>query len=193
MPADDRVRSNDPQAGLPSPLPSREPDPKGTIWTREAGRLGGALKHQELVPEGQVFEDQVATTPQRRHGQTNKQHEPGSHAVEDARQFPSIPLSLGAPKLSHCPCSPVPASPCESRATLHGWWRLDRTEISGFVSQSFPHLPPTGPQWTMHWFPGRFAPFGPGLNRPRLAPRTAAGLQKRVTTSVRTARSLILL
>ena len=106
MPADDRVGLYDPQAGLPGPPPSREPDPKGTIWTREAGRLGGAVKHQELVTEGQVLEDQVATPPQRRHGQTKEQHEPGSHAVEDARRLARIPLLLGVPGSLPLPPSP---------------------------------------------------------------------------------------
>ncbi len=135
MPADDRVRSNDPQAGLPSPPPSREPDPKGTIWTREAGRLGGAVQHQESVTEGQVLEDQVARTLQRRHGQTKEQHEPGNHAVEDARWLTRIPLLLGVPRTFPLrPFSPVPASPCEPRTTLHGWWRPDRAAISGFIA-----------------------------------------------------------
>lgn len=92
MPADDRVGTYDLQAGLPGPPPSREPDPKGAIWTRQARWPGGAVEHQEFVTEGQVLEDQVATTPQRRHGQTKEQHEPGKQAAEDARRFARIPL-----------------------------------------------------------------------------------------------------
>ena len=41
--------------------------------------------------ECQVLEDQLATTLQRRHGQTNEQHEPGNHAVDDAGRFARIP------------------------------------------------------------------------------------------------------
>lgn len=92
MPADDRVGTHDLQTGLPGPPPSREPDPKGAIWTRQPWWPGGAVEHQELVTESQVLEGQVATPPQRRHGQTKEQHEPGNHAVEDARRLARIPL-----------------------------------------------------------------------------------------------------
>jgi len=99
----DRVGSYDRQAGFPRPPPSREPHPMGAIWTREAGRLGGALKHQELVTEGQVLEEQVATTLQRRHGQTKEQHEPSNHAPEDASGSLGIPVFSGWTKRPSLP------------------------------------------------------------------------------------------
>ncbi len=145
MPADDRVRSNDPQAGFPGPPPSREPDPKGTIWTRQARWSGGEVEHQELATEGQVLEDQVATTPHRRRGQTKEQHEPGNHAVEDARRPARIPLLSGVPRTFPLPASPqFPLPPVNQGLPFAVGDARTEPGSPEFITRSLLHRPRAG-------------------------------------------------
>jgi hypothetical protein len=43
------------------------------------------VEHQELVTEGQVFQEQVPAAIQGRHGEAKKQNQPAEHAAEDAQ------------------------------------------------------------------------------------------------------------
>ena len=61
MPADHRFRSNQPQRLTP-PAPSQgKPDPHHTIERVPARSLGPAAQDQELVPQGHILEQQMAS------------------------------------------------------------------------------------------------------------------------------------
>ena len=62
-----------------------KPGPKAPVQRGQAWSFSGAVEHQELVTEGQVFQEQVAAAIEGRQGEAKEQDQPADHAAEDAQ------------------------------------------------------------------------------------------------------------
>ena len=80
MPADDRVGLNDSKVRFPGAPALGKPSPKGPVQRGQAWWFSGAVEHQELVTEGEVFQEQVAAAIEGRHGEAKEQNQPANHA-----------------------------------------------------------------------------------------------------------------
>jgi hypothetical protein len=105
MPADDRIGLNHPKVRLLGAPPLGKPGPKGPVQRAQAWSFGGAVEHQELVTEGQVFQQQVPTAFESRHGEAKEQNQPANHAAEYARKPLRIRVFSG--RMGLLPLRPV--------------------------------------------------------------------------------------
>ena len=86
LPSDDGVRLEDPERPFPSIPSVGEPDPEGAVRGPQARSVGAAAQDEQLVAQGQVFQEQVPTRFQRRGGEAEDQNEPTNHVAEDSRK-----------------------------------------------------------------------------------------------------------
>ena len=92
MPSDDRIGLNHLKGRSPRTPNLGKPGPKGPIQRRQAGSLGAPVQDEQLVPQGQVFQEHAPPRFQRRGGEVEDQNQPNDHAL----QRPAHALKTGA-------------------------------------------------------------------------------------------------
>jgi hypothetical protein len=95
VPADHRLGLDDHQSLFPVRANGAQEDPQQPIWFAEPGFSGVPVQHHELVPQGQVLEQQLPVrsedcTQTPKHGKNYAKHDPRSLAQLTDRSTNSI-------------------------------------------------------------------------------------------------------